>query len=242
VLCTAAYIGELKRTQALDAGLLKRLTALQHLHIASCPLSDAAVHAVCTSNAQLTALTRLHLSDMHVRHASQLMTALCHSPATPSDVTPETGTTTTTTNDGGDQGMQSHALVSMCHGSCVPTTTSLRSSVTSPLQELELSQLMFLGDGMQLAQAISCMHCLRKLELTHSRMSDEDASSLILELEQLPLLRHINLSFCQLEAVIAGRLNVSISSDGTTSQTKGSLLAEFGFQPFCRRTWLTSLV
>jgi hypothetical protein len=66
-------------------------------------------------------------------------------------------------------------------------------------------------DGGQLACTLSRMKGLRKLKLTHSSVSDADASSLILELERLPLLNHIDLSFCQLEAAITKRLAVCFS-------------------------------
>lgn len=184
---------------------MKCLTALQRLHISAYPLSDVAVHTVCYANAKLPALTFLHLSDMPVRHASELMCALCHIPGTP------TATPPATTFNQGD-GPQISGEVE--HGSscaCMHATPAFASqlpSVSSPLEQLELDHLLFMHDGALLARALSCMGDLRNLKMTYSSMTDEDVSSLMPTMERLPQLNSIDLSFCQVEAVVANRLMV----------------------------------
>lgn len=194
----------------IHAGLLKGLTALQELHITSCPLSDAAVHAVCCANAKLAALKLLNLSNMHVRHASQLICALCHIPPGPPSTTPVATPSPDIENEivkEMDGSQELHACACACMHA-TPAFASQYASVSCPVEELRLDHLLFMHDGALLARALSCMVGLHSLKRTYSSMTDGDVSSLVPTLERLPLLDHIDLSFCHVEAVVANRLMV----------------------------------
>jgi hypothetical protein len=188
-------------TAAAFAAVVAVLTALQKLSLLSCTLSDRTVAEVYKLPEQplLRRLRRLSLADMHATHAARLLAALC---------VPQRAWLQHTWEAKACEVRQG---VECAQPQEWPQCTRQGTAGAAPVAPpppltLTLQEVLVVDDARELARVLPQLFNLAELNISHCKLTERAATTLLPVLDPLPRLTRLSISHCAVEAVIAKRL------------------------------------